>query len=98
MQDFRPAEIREAWRANGAEIGRLLVWSLWLAFSGLGLIYGYFVEFDLGRGCIAYIETSKTVNPVQAGRICTYFIPFTGVLLFWISSAAGMWRLLTVFR
>jgi len=98
MRDFRSIEIQSGWRASGAEIGRLLLWTAWLAFSGLGLIYGYFVEFDIGRGCIAYVETSGTINPVQAGRICTYFIPFTGVLLFWITSAAGMWRLLTVYR
>ena len=98
MRDFRQVQVLAVWRANGAEIGRLLAWTAWLAFSGLGLIYGYFVEFDIGRGCVAYIETSETINPVQAGRICTYFIPFTGVLLFWIASAAGMWRLLTSFR
>ena len=93
MREFHTVE--PGWGRHGrvSDILVLLLWAVWLAGSGFGLIYAYFVGFDWGQGCLAHVRQSDAVNPVQAGRICTYFIPYTGVLLFWIVSAAGFWGL-----
>ena len=91
MRDFRSVQILDGWRQRLREIATLLAWSVWLAISGFTLIYAYFVEFELGQGCVGYVKTSETINPVQASRICTYFVPYASVLFFWIMSAVSFW-------
>ena len=91
MRDFHTVGGGWGRQARASEILVLLFWTLWLAGSGFGLIYGYFVGFGWGRACLGHVEQSENINPVQAGRICTYFVPYAAVLLFWIVSAAGFW-------
>ena len=98
MRGFRSVQVSHGVRQQARHAWALLCWFAWLAASGFGLIYGYFVEFDLGRGCMGLVAAKTEIAPAHGGRICTYFAPFTGVLLFWIASAAGFWALFPVSR